>query len=133
MKSLLRNFLINMAALSLTARLIPGFTYNGGIRALLIGSVIFMVINLAVVPLLKVLFLPLNLLTLGIFAWIVNVLAVYFLTVVFPQFQLLPFTFSGLNLSGIIIPSIDLTVLHVAILSSFLIGLVAHFLNWLVK
>ncbi len=122
-----------MVALVVTAHVLPGFTYSGGIRSLFIGSAIFMLINLAVVPLLKVLFLPLNLLTLGIFAWIVNVLAVYFLTVVFPEFQLLPFTFSGLNLSGIIIPSVDLTVLHVAILSSFLIGLVAHFLQWLVK
>lgn len=133
MKTILRNFLINLGALWVTTRVLPGLTYDGGFRSLFIGAVVFMLINWLVVPLLKVMFLPLNLLTLGIFGWAVNVIALYLMTSVLPQFKLVPFTFSGINLSWIIIPPISLNLLEVAILASFMIGLISHFLQWLVK
>lgn len=133
MKSLVRNYLINLCALWVTAKIMPGLDYQGGIQTLLVGAIAFMLINLAVVPLLKVLFLPLNLLTFGIFAWVVNVLALYFLTLILPEFKLLPFTFPGLNMSWLIIPPIDLNILEVAVVCSFMIGFISHFLQWLVK
>lgn len=100
---------------------------------MLIGSVVFMAINWLIVPLLKVMFLPLNLLTLGIFGWAVNVVALYFLTTVMPQFKLIPYDFPGLNLGWVIIPPTSMSLLIVAIVASLLIGLISHFLRWLVK
>ncbi len=133
MKSIFRSFLINLGALFLTARILPGLTYDGGIRTLATGAVVFMMINFLIVPLLRVMFLPLNLLTLGFFSWAVNVLALYFLVALVPQFKIFPFSYPGLNYNGFIIPSFDLNVLYVAIAASFLIGLITHFLQWLTK
>ncbi len=90
-----------------------------------------MAINLILVPLLRILFLPLNLLTLGLFAWLTNVLALYALTTVVSDFQLLPYTFAGLNLNGLIVPSYELSPFLVAVVASFLIGFITHFLQWL--
>ncbi len=132
MKSLLRLFLINAVSLTITARLIPGFTINGGFKSLAIGAVAFMLINWLLVPLLKVLFLPLNLLTVGLFAWLINVLALYALTTLVSDFALVPYRFPGLNLNVISIPSMDLTVFWVAVLASLCIGIITHFLQWLV-
>ncbi len=92
-----------------------------------------MVINMLVVPLLKIMFLPLNLLTLGLFSWIVNVLALYLLTRIVSELKLVPFEFQGANLAGVIIPPMDLNVLMVAIIASFVIGFTSHFLTWLTK
>lgn len=133
MKSALRHYLINLGALFVATKIMPGLSYDGGLKTLAIGAVVFMLINIAVVPLLKVLFLPLNLLTLGIFAWVVNVLALYFLTLIDKQFTLAPYSFPGLHLSWIIIPSINLGIVQVAVISSLLIGLISHLLLWLVK
>lgn len=133
MKSLLRNFLIHLAALWTTSYLLPGFTYSGGIRTLLLGTLGLMLINMAIVPLLKVMFLPLNLLTLGLFTWAINVVGLYLLTTIVPQIKLMPYYFPGINLGGLQIPSADLNILHVAILASFLVGFVSHFLQWLTK
>lgn len=130
-KSILRSFFYNLASLYITAAIIPGFTYGGGLKTLAWGALLFMTINILVVPLLRVLLLPLNLLTFGFFAWVVNVIALYILTVIFPEFRIVGYTFSGLNIFGIIIPSIEMNTLHVAVISSFLIGFVVHFLNWL--
>lgn len=90
-----------------------------------------MLINLILVPLLKILLLPLNLLTLGIFAWITNVLALYALTTVISDFQLVPYTFPGFNFNGLIIPEYELSPFLVAVVASFLIGVITHFLQWL--
>lgn len=131
MKTLLRYFLINLSALWITTRLIPGLTYTGGIKSLLLGAAAFMLINLILVPLLKILFLPLNLLTVGLFAWLINVLAIYALTTIVSDFMLVPYTFSGLNLGGFIISPYELSTFLVAVAASFLIGAITHLLQWL--
>lgn len=131
MRKLLRYFLINIGALYLTTRLIPGLTYSGGFKSLLIGGLAFMAINVILVPLLKILLLPLNLLTLGFFAWVTNVLALYALTTIVTDFQLVPYTFAGFHTGFIIIPPYELSTFMVAVAASFLIGIITHFLQWL--
>lgn len=115
----------------MTTEIIPGLTYTGGLKSLFLGGAAFAVINIILVPLLKILFLPLNLLTLGFFSWIINVLALYALTTVIADFRLLPYYFPGVTLAGMTIPAVDLTPFWVAVLASFLIGLITHFLQWL--
>ncbi len=117
----------------MATKFIPGLTYSGGVKALLLGALVFMVINWLIVPLLKIMFLPLNLLTVGIFGWAVNVVALYFLTVVYPQFKIVPFDFSGSNFGAVIIPPMSLNLLEVAILSSAVVGFISNFLQWLSK
>ncbi len=130
MKTLLRYFLINLVSLLVATRYIPGLTYAGGIKSLLIGAAAFMLINFLLVPLLKILFLPLNMLTLGLFAWITNVIALYALTTI-SDFQLIPYNFSGFTYNEFTIPAYELSTFLVAIIASFLIGLVTHLLQWL--
>lgn len=131
MKTLLRYFLINFVSLYGTTQLIPGLTYTGGIKSLFIGAAAFMLINFLLVPLLKILFLPLNLLTLGLFAWLINVLALYALTTIVSDFVLMPYSFPGISLGGVAIPPAELTTFWVAVVASLLIGLITHFLQWL--
>ncbi len=75
--------------------------------------------------------LPLNLLTWGLFAWITNVLALFALTTIVPQFQLMPFYYPGADFNGFIIPSMDFSTFWVAVMASFLIGVITQFLHWL--
>lgn len=133
MKSLLRNFLINLAALVVAAAIIPGLRIEGGFPTLAAGAFVLMLINWFIVPLLKVTFLPLNLLTLGLFTWVINVLALYLLTRIIPQIKIVPYFFPGGNFNGFTVPSTSLSILMVAILASFLVGFISHFLHWLSK
>lgn len=132
MKTLLRYFLVNLTALWLTTEWVKGLTYVGGFKSLVIGAIAFALINVILIPLLKILLLPLNLLTLGLFAWLTNVLSIYALTTIVPQFRLQPYQFPGFNYNGFQIPAVDLSTLWVAIVASFLIGLITHFLHWLI-
>lgn len=132
MKTLLRYLLINLTSLWVTTQIIPGLKYSGGFKTLFIGAVVFAIINIFLVPLLKVLLLPLNLFTLGLFAWLTNVLALYALTALVAGFRLVPYHFPGANFNGLIIPPADLSAFWVAVVASLSIGVITHILQWLV-
>lgn len=131
MRTILRYFLINFASLWVMTKILPGVTYTGGLRTLILGGLIFSIINFLLVPLLKVLLLPLNLLTLGLFAWLTNVLALYALTTVVAGFHLRPYHFPGFVYNGFTIPPVDLSTFWVAVIASLMIGVITHFLQWL--
>ncbi|PYR30556.1 MAG: hypothetical protein DMF89_13195 [Acidobacteria bacterium] len=64
--------LVNAAALWVATRLVPGVTYHGDWAPFLGVAVIFGAVNATIRPLAKVLTFPLIILTLGIFALVVN-------------------------------------------------------------
>ncbi len=71
MRFLIR-FLTNAAALWVATRLVPGVTFSGGWVPFLAVSLVLAVINATLRPLVKLLTCPLILLTLGLFALVVN-------------------------------------------------------------
>lgn len=133
MKRLLRSFVINTATLWLVTQILPGVGYAGGYQTLLLAALALTIVNLLVKPLINLLLLPINLLTLGAFRWLVNVAALYLVTLIVPQFQISSFLFPGFTYQGFIIPSINLTVFWVFVLTSFLISLISSLFYWVVK
>lgn len=132
-KGILRSFLINLGAIWATSQILPSLVITGGLKGLIMGVLAFMAANILLVPLIKVLLLPLNLLTLGIFAWLSNVLALYFLVNIIPSFKVYPYHFAGFYSGGFTIPEFDLTVIQVVIVASFIIGCIIHLIHWLIK
>lgn len=133
MKSLIRNYLINLGSLWVTTQILPSITIIGETRGLLMGALAFMLANILLVPLLKILLLPLNLLTLGLFAWLANVLALYFLTLALPYFKVSSYRFLEITYQGFVIPAVELSPFYVVVLASFIIGFIIHFFNWIIK
>jgi putative membrane protein len=64
--------LVNAAALWVATAIVPGVTYTGGALPLLGVALVFGVINATLRPLTKILTFPLIILTLGIFALVIN-------------------------------------------------------------
>lgn len=133
MKSLLRTYLINVVALWATTQILPALVITDGLRGFVIASAAFMGANILLIPLLKILLLPLNLLTVGLFSWLANVIALYLLVAIIPSFKVSSYYFSGFNYDGFSFPALDLSPFLVVIVASFLIGFIHHFLNWLIK
>ena len=71
MRFLLR-LLVNAAALWVATRIVPGVSYSGGALPLLGVALVFGVVNAVISPVLKILTFPIIILTLGIFALIIN-------------------------------------------------------------
>jgi putative membrane protein len=64
--------LINAAALWAATRLVSGISFDGDWRLLLAVALVFGVLNAAVRPILMLLTLPLFILTLGLFTFVLN-------------------------------------------------------------
>ena len=68
----LTRLLVNAAALWVATRLVPGVSYSGGWLSFLAVAVVFGVVNAFIRPVAKFLTFPLIIVTLGIFALVVN-------------------------------------------------------------
>jgi putative membrane protein len=64
--------LINAAALWAATRVVPGIVFDGDWRLLLAVALVFGVLNVALRPILILLTLPLFILTLGLFTFVLN-------------------------------------------------------------
>lgn len=73
MKLILR-ILINAVAIWLTSMLLASFEFSGSILNLIIVAVVFGLINAFIRPIVKLLTLPINLVTLGLFTLVINML-----------------------------------------------------------
>ncbi len=95
MKKLVRSYVINLVSILATTHILPALTIENSAKGLLIAALVFMIANGVLTLVFKIILLPLNLLTLGLFAWLTNVLAIYALTTVISDFHLASFFFSG--------------------------------------
>lgn len=133
LKRYLRSFVFNLLALWLISQYIVGVSYAGGFKTLSIAALALTIVNLLAKPLVKLLLLPINLLTLGAFRWLTNVVALYLMTMFVPQLKIASFTFHGFTHQGLVIPSIDISNFWSYVICSFLISLITSFIYWLIK
>jgi putative membrane protein len=72
MRGFLVRLVINMAAIALTAELLPGIEVNGGFGTLLLVALVFGIVNAIVKPILLLLTCPAVILSLGLFILVIN-------------------------------------------------------------
>ena len=82
----LLQLVVNAAALWVATQMVPGVTYQGGPLPLLAVAVIFGVINSTLRPITKLLTCPLIVVTLGLFAFVVNGLMLWLTSTLAAQF-----------------------------------------------
>ncbi len=86
MKILIR-ILINSIAVYVTARLIPGINIDSFTTAIVV-SIVLGLLNTFIKPVLLILTLPVNILTLGLFTLVINAAIVIFASSVVPGFYI---------------------------------------------
>ncbi len=133
MKKIVRSLVINLAAILLISQIMAGFKISGGYEGILFTAAVLTGVNLAIKPLIRILLLPINLLTLGAFRWVANVFSLYLVTLLIPYLEITSFIFPGFSYQGFIIPEMFLAKILVLIISSFLISLFTTFLFWLFR
>ena len=99
---------INVLALLVVEYLVPGFEL-AGYQAAIVAAVIIGVVNTFIRPILQLVALPISIVTLGISAFLINVLLLWLVAYFVPGFEITSFT--------------------TAIIASILLSLVSWFLN----
>jgi putative membrane protein len=100
--SLLARWIVNAAALLLVAYLYPGVSVEG-FGAALVAALVLGLVNAVVRPLLVILTLPVTLLTLGLFIFVINALLFWFVAEIVHGFRVSGF---GAALVGSILYSL---------------------------
>src|SRR3989344_6630907 len=118
MKGIIRSFTIHAFALWIIAGNIGGLHYGNDPRYLLLGALALTLIDVLLKPLINLLLLPLNLVTLGTLRWISSALTLYLATLIVPSFQVVAFKFPGFTSSLFIIPAINFSTFGAYILIS---------------
>lgn len=131
MKKYLRTFLFNIFSFNIVITFIPGFTNDGGLKTLIIATILLGIFNYFIKPILSLLLLPINLITLGGFKWFINVIVIFLITISVEKLHLSSFQFTGIEYSGFVIPSFNISKFFVLIISSAVFSLTNIFLDWL--
>lgn len=83
MENLLFHVIANTLGIWLGSRFITGVEFNGPLKYLLLAGVALGLINFFIKPLLKLITLPLKILTLGLFGIVLNMLLIWLVDVFF--------------------------------------------------
>ncbi|HEX7017465.1 MAG TPA: phage holin family protein [Patescibacteria group bacterium] len=117
---MIRPFLATGLTLFLLAFLLPTINYDNWIT-LLIASVVLTIINSLLKPILKLLTLPLNLVTFGVFGVVLNVGLLWLLTYLVP----------GFSIQSMVIAGVPITFFFSLLLTSVLISFIHRLIRFI--
>jgi len=90
LKVFLQRWVINTVAVMVAANIVPGIDY-GGPASLVVASLLLGILNVVLRPLLWLVSLPVVILTLGLFTWVINALLLYFVGQLVKSFHVADF------------------------------------------
>lgn len=91
MKRFLLRWLVNFFGLWTAATLITGISYNEHVRVLVWAALIFSIVNALIRPLIVLMTLPVIVLTMGLFTFIINAAMLYLVTFFYSKFEIASF------------------------------------------
>ena len=123
MRNLLIKILATAASFYVAKYFLQGFHIADTWSAYLVASLVFVIFNFVLTPIIKLLLLPINLLTLGLFRWLTNVLVLYLFDLLYDGIQISAYTFEGYHSAIISLPPGHLGLFWVLVLASLLMSL----------
>jgi len=123
MRKIIINILATAASFYVAGYFLAGVQLEKTWSSYLVASLVFVVFNFLLTPIIKLLLLPINLLTLGLFRWLTNVLVLYLFDLVYDGIRIVGFDYPGYTSSIISLPAGYLGLFWVLVLSSLLMSL----------
>lgn len=131
MKQILKIFLTHLAGIYILSQIISGVTFKNGLNGLIIASIILILILKVVKPIINLIMLPINLLTLNLSAWLVDIVLIFIWMVITPGVSLSSWNFPGISTGVISLKAMSFVSWQVIILSGILLTLILKFLKWI--
>ncbi len=109
-----KSVLLNFTSILILNWIVPVIGYSSWVT-LLLGSIVLSLLNATLKPILQLLFLPMNIITLGIFGWLINGVVLGVALLLIPGLSVHPLTLLGNQvglLLSLILISFFITVLQ---------------------
>ncbi|NOY15144.1 MAG: phage holin family protein [bacterium] len=131
MKRLIQRFLVTVLALYLLISYYPGLSGPSNWQSLAIAAGIYLFLEIVIKPVLKLFLIPINILTLGMASFLVNIILLYLLVILLPDINIMAFTIGPYYLGGYFIPQLTFGYWGSLALTSFLLSFTSSFLQWI--
>lgn len=131
MKSIIRTALTNSFAIWATSQIITGLVIKDGLGTVLIAGVVLTIMNIIVKPIVSLIALPITLLTLGLFGWVIHIFLLYLLTVFVPQISIQNYVFPGIHVGLLTIGKMNLSGFQTALAAAFVLSFIQQGVRWL--
>lgn len=133
MKTIFRAVIFYNFSLYLVSQLFSGLKVTGGLQTIAVGGTILAVMSLILRPILQIISFPINLLTLGLFSFVINAGLLYLMTRFVPHISVHSFTLAKLSYKFITLPKTALNIYFAFIFLSFMVSFFVTILTWLTK
>jgi len=133
MKAFLRAILINLLVIYLVDAIYPSFSILHDVKTLITASIIWLLLNKIVKPIIKLLLLPINLITLNLFSWAVSLITLFLLPVIVSGISITPYDFPGINYQGFTVPPFHLNLFLSFLVASSFLNLIHNIISWIIK
>ncbi|PIR43642.1 hypothetical protein COV24_01790, partial [candidate division WWE3 bacterium CG10_big_fil_rev_8_21_14_0_10_32_10] len=133
MKSLLKSFFINLLAFIFAWQYLPSVELVGKFEQILLAAGVLTLLDKFLKPILKILLLPINFLTFGLFSWVITVLVFYLTTEIIQGFVVHDFLFPGFTSDFLIIPETNVVSPLTYVISALFVVIFTKILNWVFK
>jgi putative membrane protein len=131
MKKKIQSAILSSFAFLVLAAFYPGFSFENN-EVIILTTIVFVFLHVFVRPILKILSLPLNFLTFGLFSLFINVIILYLLSWLVPNFTLVGFDFAGVQILGLEISSFHLSPFFSTLVASVLLGFLSGVFFWII-
>jgi uncharacterized membrane protein YvlD (DUF360 family) len=133
MKAFLRAILVNLLVIYLVGACYPGFSIQHDVKTLITAAIIWLLLNKIVKPIIKLLLLPINLITLNLFSWAVGLITLFLLPIIVGGIKISPYDFPGLSYQGFSIPAFHLNLFLSFVVASSFLNLFHNIIVWIIK
>lgn len=115
-------YFFNTFGLWLTSQILPTIVLPNQWQQLLLIGLVLTILTTLVAPIIKILMIPINFMTLGFLSWFVHAIILYILTIVMPEVTIRAWTFEGFSWGGFVVPEVDINFLASLILTSLVLA-----------
>ncbi len=130
MKGIIRTFLVNSLSIFLTSLIMPGLKIDSG-SGFIVSGIILSVFSAILDPFIKVITLPLHILTLGMLSFLTTLASLYLLTFIYSEIHVNDFVLGSISLLGFQTGSFSFSGFLPYVVISATIYLLARLINWL--
>ncbi|MFH1566311.1 MAG: phage holin family protein [bacterium] len=131
MKRILRTVLFNVTGIHLASQVLSGLSYSNNIKILALAGLVLTLASYIVKPILKIVTLPINFITFGIFSWLIDVFILFLTAKFVSDFTISAFIFNGFSYNGFVMPVIALSVFWAFVVSSFVITMLVNIFKYI--
>ncbi len=131
MKEIIRRSAVNALSLFLVSLLFSGLIVRGGFSTYIYAGILLSILSIIIDPVVKIVTLPFNLLTLGLLSFLSTLVSLLVLTYFYHNIAIASFIFQGITFLGIHINRIYISGILSIVAVSATIYLLGRFLSWI--